>query len=287
MERPRDDHKLTHNVRLATRDKLFGGTVSRLQVSRPVCAAPSAPTAGPAGAAAGRKGGGSAAQARSASEREALLCPSSTCPCTGGGAGGRRRGLPRAGGEQGVRGGGGDRRPRTFLRRAAGGAPLGWVGGGGRVGGPCAHPLGTCLIVDSGGSLLSAVLPRGACCVAAGSLLGLETTASQLRKVEGGWRNTPWAQRRAAHAPGERLFQRHAAALTASPHRLQRSPKRSARRRARQRPPWQPRSPRRRRRWRTPRARWPRSASASRAPQRRRPRRANANRQCARSRARC
>ena len=31
MERPRDDHKLTHNVRLATRDKLFGGTVSRLQ----------------------------------------------------------------------------------------------------------------------------------------------------------------------------------------------------------------------------------------------------------------
>lgn len=32
MERPRDDHKLTHNVKLATRDKLFGGTVSRLQV---------------------------------------------------------------------------------------------------------------------------------------------------------------------------------------------------------------------------------------------------------------
>lgn len=32
MERPRDDHKLTHNMRLATRDKLFGGTVSRLQV---------------------------------------------------------------------------------------------------------------------------------------------------------------------------------------------------------------------------------------------------------------
>lgn len=34
MERPRDDHKLTHNMRLATRDKLFGGTVSRLQVRR-------------------------------------------------------------------------------------------------------------------------------------------------------------------------------------------------------------------------------------------------------------
>lgn len=32
MERPRDDYKLTHNVRLATRDKLFGGQVSRLQV---------------------------------------------------------------------------------------------------------------------------------------------------------------------------------------------------------------------------------------------------------------
>lgn len=32
MEAPRDDHKLTHNTRLATRDKLFGGTVSRLQV---------------------------------------------------------------------------------------------------------------------------------------------------------------------------------------------------------------------------------------------------------------
>lgn len=32
MEAPRDDHKLTHNMRLATRDKLFGGTVSRLQV---------------------------------------------------------------------------------------------------------------------------------------------------------------------------------------------------------------------------------------------------------------
>ena len=32
MEAPRDDHKLTHNMKLATRDKLFGGTVSRLQV---------------------------------------------------------------------------------------------------------------------------------------------------------------------------------------------------------------------------------------------------------------
>lgn len=34
MEKPRDDHKATHNMRLATRDKLFGGTVSRLQVRK-------------------------------------------------------------------------------------------------------------------------------------------------------------------------------------------------------------------------------------------------------------
>jgi uncharacterized protein YbjT (DUF2867 family) len=43
MERPRDDHKLTHNVRLATRDKLFGGTVSRLQVAELVAAAVASP----------------------------------------------------------------------------------------------------------------------------------------------------------------------------------------------------------------------------------------------------
>ena len=44
MERPRDDYKATgHNVRLATRDKLFGGQVSRLQVAELVgacCASP-------------------------------------------------------------------------------------------------------------------------------------------------------------------------------------------------------------------------------------------------------
>lgn len=39
MERPRDDYKLTHNVKLATRDKLFGGQVSRLQVAELVAAA--------------------------------------------------------------------------------------------------------------------------------------------------------------------------------------------------------------------------------------------------------
>ena len=32
MERPTDDYKDTHNVRLAPRDTLFGGQVSRLQV---------------------------------------------------------------------------------------------------------------------------------------------------------------------------------------------------------------------------------------------------------------
>ena len=37
MERPRDDYKLTNNMRLATRDKLFGGQVSRLQVSTCLC----------------------------------------------------------------------------------------------------------------------------------------------------------------------------------------------------------------------------------------------------------
>ena len=35
MERPRDDFKRTHSMRLATRDKLFGGLVSRLQ-ARPL-----------------------------------------------------------------------------------------------------------------------------------------------------------------------------------------------------------------------------------------------------------
>ncbi len=39
MERPTDDYKLTHNVRLATRDTLFGGLVSRLQVAELVSAA--------------------------------------------------------------------------------------------------------------------------------------------------------------------------------------------------------------------------------------------------------
>ena len=43
MERPRDDYKLTHNVRLATRDKLFGGQVSRLQVAELVAAAAASP----------------------------------------------------------------------------------------------------------------------------------------------------------------------------------------------------------------------------------------------------
>lgn len=33
MERPGDDYKQTHNVRLATRDTWFGGQVSRLQVA--------------------------------------------------------------------------------------------------------------------------------------------------------------------------------------------------------------------------------------------------------------
>ena len=33
MERPKDDHKLTHNVLLQKRDTLFGGTLSRLQIA--------------------------------------------------------------------------------------------------------------------------------------------------------------------------------------------------------------------------------------------------------------
>lgn len=45
MERPKDDHKLTHNVRLQGRDTLFGGTVSRLQVAELIAAAVAAPGA--------------------------------------------------------------------------------------------------------------------------------------------------------------------------------------------------------------------------------------------------
>ena len=33
MERPKDDYKESHNVRLASQDTLFGGQVSRLQVT--------------------------------------------------------------------------------------------------------------------------------------------------------------------------------------------------------------------------------------------------------------
>lgn len=43
MERPTDAYKRTHNVRLATRDKLFGGQVSRLQVAELIAAAVSNP----------------------------------------------------------------------------------------------------------------------------------------------------------------------------------------------------------------------------------------------------
>jgi hypothetical protein len=43
MERPRDDFKESNNVRLATRDKLFGGQVSRLQVAELVAAAAASP----------------------------------------------------------------------------------------------------------------------------------------------------------------------------------------------------------------------------------------------------
>eukprot|EP00890_Picochlorum_soloecismus_P006722 jgi/Picsp_1/875/NSC_04363-R1_catalytic coenzyme binding protein len=39
MERPKDDHKLTHNVRLSTRHMLFGGTVSRFQVAELIASA--------------------------------------------------------------------------------------------------------------------------------------------------------------------------------------------------------------------------------------------------------
>lgn len=39
MERPGDDYKESHNVRLAPRDSLFGGQVSRLQVAELIAAA--------------------------------------------------------------------------------------------------------------------------------------------------------------------------------------------------------------------------------------------------------
>ena len=45
MEKPQDSHKRTHNVRLVTRDRLFGGTVSRLQVAELVAAAVASPAA--------------------------------------------------------------------------------------------------------------------------------------------------------------------------------------------------------------------------------------------------
>lgn len=43
MERPGDDYKKTHNVRLATADSLFGGQVSRLQMAELITAAVSNP----------------------------------------------------------------------------------------------------------------------------------------------------------------------------------------------------------------------------------------------------
>ena len=43
MERPTDEYKLTNNVQLATRDKLFGGQVSRLQVAEVVATAAANP----------------------------------------------------------------------------------------------------------------------------------------------------------------------------------------------------------------------------------------------------
>ena len=39
MEKPTDSYKRTHNVRLATRDKLFGAQVSRLQVAELIATA--------------------------------------------------------------------------------------------------------------------------------------------------------------------------------------------------------------------------------------------------------
>lgn len=43
MERPQDDYKETHNVRLSTRDTLFGGQVSRLQIAELIATALSSP----------------------------------------------------------------------------------------------------------------------------------------------------------------------------------------------------------------------------------------------------
>jgi hypothetical protein len=43
MERPGDDWKDTHNVRLGPRDKMFGGQVSRLQVAELIAAAVASP----------------------------------------------------------------------------------------------------------------------------------------------------------------------------------------------------------------------------------------------------
>lgn len=43
MERPKDNHKEKYNVRLSTRDSLFGGTVSRLQVAELIAAAVTEP----------------------------------------------------------------------------------------------------------------------------------------------------------------------------------------------------------------------------------------------------
>ena len=45
MERSTDSYKRTHNVRLATRDKLFGGQVSRLQVAELIAASVTYPDA--------------------------------------------------------------------------------------------------------------------------------------------------------------------------------------------------------------------------------------------------
>lgn len=96
MEAPRDDHKLTHNVRLATRDKLFGGTVSRLQ----------ARTRGRlSGLGEGGDGGAGIRQAPGQGQRPAPAGPSTNPPrpppaprlppaSAGGRAGGGGRGQP-------------------------------------------------------------------------------------------------------------------------------------------------------------------------------------------------
>ena len=43
MERPGDDYKKTHKVRLAAADKLFGGQVSRLQMAELIASTVSNP----------------------------------------------------------------------------------------------------------------------------------------------------------------------------------------------------------------------------------------------------